>query len=178
MYADGSGRRLLDPEGWGVEWSPDGHKLAWVTRDQGANITVYDLIEGSLTTIFRENRSPYGSITQGFNWSPDGKRVCFKGSRQDGKVELVVAPVDESDGGLRTWPLEKVGPDVAWSPDGKKIVIYNYSKERKGHQLYWLDPDSDDPPRLLDGQDPNRKNLDPEWSPDGKQIVFSSAQKT
>ena len=174
MCADGSGRKLLDPEGWGIQWSPDGHRLAW---SKDGNLTVYDLIEGTLEQVLPQEPQYYSHIYQGFDWSPDSRRVCFKANRSDGGNELVVAPVDDPGEKLKRWPLQSVGPNVAWSPDGKNILISMYNKERKGQQVYLLDPDSDDPPTLLEGQDPTRKNMDAEWSPDGKQIIFSSARK-
>ncbi len=178
MYADGSGQRQLDPEGWGGQWSPDGRMLAWTAREEGvANIRVYDLIEGELRMVLEGKHCQYGTIYQGFDWSPDGKRLCFKGVNLDGQEELAIAHAEGSSQGFKVRVKEKTGPNVAWSPDGKQILMNKWCKERKRQQVYVLDPDSDEPPKLLAGQDPERSNTSGEWSPDGKKIVFASGQK-
>jgi len=41
-------------------------------------------------------------------------------------------------------------------------------------QLYEFDPDTDDPPRLMTGQDPERNNEDACWTPDGRQLIVVS----
>ena len=42
MNADGSDRKLLDEQGWGVEWSPKGNEVAYIVHENGANLCVRD----------------------------------------------------------------------------------------------------------------------------------------
>lgn len=178
MYADGSGRRVLDPEGWGAQWSPDGRMLAWTIRDEGAaNIRLYDLIEGQLRTVLEGDHRRYRSIYWGFDFSPDGKRLCFKGTTSDGQEELAIVSVEGSSKGFNVRLKEKMGSNLAWSPDGKQILMNKWCNQRKRQQVYVLDVDSDEPAKLLEGQDPQRSNTSAEWSPDGKKIIFTSGQK-
>ena len=176
MYADGSDRKLLDPSGWGVRWSPDGRKLAWTTYSNGANITVYDLIEGNLHTVLEGEHRRYSAIYWAFGWSPDSKRLCFKGTSQGGE-ELVIVNVAGSSHGLKVRLQAKTGSNIAWHPDGKQIAFYKSCPERKCQQVYVMDADSEEPPTLLEGQDPERANTDATWSPDGEKILFSSKEK-
>lgn len=176
MYADGSGRKVLDPAGWGVRWSPDGRKLAWTTYSDGADITVYDLIEGKLHTVLEGEHRRYSSIYWAFDWSPDSKRLCFKGVSQDGE-ELVIVNAAGSSGGHKVRLKAKTGANVNWRPDGKQIAFYQWCPERKCHQVYVMDADSEEPPTLLQGQDPQRANTSAVWSPDGEKILFSSKEK-
>ena len=176
MYADGSGRKLLDPAGWSVRWSPDGRKLAWTTSTDGANITVYDLIESKLHTVLEGEDRRYRSIYWAFCWSPNSKRLCFKGASQGGD-ELVIVNAAGSSGGLKVRLQAKTGNNIAWHPDGKQIAFHQWCPDRKCHQVYVIDADSDEPPTRLEGQDPQRNNTSATWSPDGEKILFSSKEK-
>ena len=174
MYADGSLKKLLDPAGWSSEWSPDGRKLAWVTREGGAaNICVYDLIEGDLRLVLDEGHRYYNYIAHSFTWSPDGKRLCFRGERPDDEVELVIVSAEGSSNGFNVRLQQRVVSNIAWSPDGRQILVPIRAKETKTHQLYLVDPNTFDPPVLLKGQPAGRDNMESDWSPDGKTILFA-----
>jgi len=98
-------------------WSPDGRKLAFVSRRDG-NSEIYVMnADGSA----QENltRQPANDGHPG--WSPDGRKIVFV-SRRDGNSEIYVMNADGS--GLRNvtrTPSEDLDP--AWSPDGRAIAF-------------------------------------------------------
>jgi len=64
---------LIDAQGWGADWSPDG-KLAYAVHAAGkANLAVKDFVEGRVDLLFDKQKSPYRRIFWNMAWSPDGK---------------------------------------------------------------------------------------------------------
>ncbi len=177
MNADGSDRQLLDSRGWSSRWSPDGTEIAYVVYGEQANICVYDVIEGQRRLVLDEEHRHYRGISHGFTWSPDGKWLCFRGGRGPEQWEVAIVHADGSRRGFRVRLERKIAPNIAWSPDGQRILVPIWTEDTKTHQIYALDCDSDDPPKLLAGQPSTRNNMEMGWSPDGKTIVFPSALK-
>jgi serine/threonine protein kinase/Tol biopolymer transport system component len=60
-----------------------------------------------------------------------------------------------------------------WSPDGKKIVFYGWSRvaKQQAYKIYIVSPDGEVPEQLLP-DDPDSQT-EPNWSPDGSKIVFA-----
>ncbi len=177
MNADGSRRELLDAEGWGSEWSPTGREIAYARHDGGANICLHDLIEHHRRTLLDR---PYAVIYQGFEWSPDGNWICFKGLRSAEKWEIAVVHAEGEKKGFRVLLPREEGPEVknvlptiSWGGDGRQILVSMKTEADANRQLYLLDPDGEAAPRLLPGQDSARINGDMAWSFDGEKIVFS-----
>jgi len=46
-----------------------------------------------------------------------------------------------------------------------------YCTERKNLQLYGFNPDTDDPPKLVNGQDEKSSITSPCWTPDGNPLI-------
>ena len=103
-------------------WSPDGRKLAFVSRRDG-NSEIY---------VMNADGSEQGNLTQHPasdshpSWSPDGRKLAFV-SRRDGNSEIYVMNADGS--GLRNVtraPSDDLDP--AWSPDGRAIAFVHRSR--------------------------------------------------
>ena len=98
-------------------WSPDGRKLAFVSRRDG-NSEIYVMnADGSE----QENLSRQPASDSHPSWSRDGRKLAFV-SRRDGNAEIYVMNADGS--GLRNvtrTPRDDLGP--AWSPDGRAIAF-------------------------------------------------------
>ncbi len=160
-------------EGWGAQWSPDGTALAFT---QGNVLKSYDIGAAMLKTILDGEANPYQQIFWNSTWSPDGKRLCFKGSKADGTLEVATVNTTGDKPDLKVHYSGKVAlnADFAWHPQGDRIVFARYCTERTRVQMYEFNPEKNDPPTLLKGQDETRNNTDMCWTPDGKRLIVVS----
>ena len=98
-------------------WSPDGRKLAFVSRRDG-NSEIYVInADGS----GQENLTQHPARDSHPSWSPDGRKLAFV-SRRDGNSDIYVMNADGS--GLRNVtraPSNDLRP--AWSPNGRAIAF-------------------------------------------------------
>jgi Tol biopolymer transport system component len=171
----GGMEELIEAGGWGIQWSPDGKRLAYA---RGGNLIIYDLATKTKHAVFPEDQSlPYQQICWNCGWSPDSKRVCFKGRRRSAVIrgrqlsahnEIAVVTVDGDPQLKVCCDAADVAEDVAWHPDGTRIVI------PKAGQLYEFNLNTEDPPRLLPGLPADRTNAGMCWSRDGEILVFMS----
>jgi Tol biopolymer transport system component len=174
MNADGSERQFVDAEGWSGHFSPDGTRLMYGV---GGNIAVYDLGTKSRRMVLTgEQAGRYRYVYWNLCWSPDGKRIAFKGQCPDESYELAYASAESSDKGFQVLYKGQTDSDLAWHPEGKQLVFSMRDPMRKYPQLFWINPDDVKAPRLLIGQPMDRANLNCAWSPDGKQLAFSSRE--
>ena len=169
---DGDAEQLIDRNGWGIQWSPDGFKTAYT---RGGNIIVYDINADTRREIFPAKNVPYQTIYWNCKWSPDSTRICFKGRRQNGKEEFAIVSVVGNDPKLRVRCAgEDYNPDIGWHPDGKRVTIPRAPKPGQPGQIYEFDPDGDEAPVPVAGQPTDRHNSGMSWSKDGKTLVFVS----
>ena len=98
-------------------WSPDGRKLAFVSRRDG-NCEIYVInADGS----GQENLTQHPARDSHPSWSRDGRKLAFV-SRRDGNSEIYVMNADGS--GLRNVTRAPSNDlDPAWSPDGRAIAF-------------------------------------------------------
>ena len=159
--------------GWGGQMSPDGTKMAYT---QGAALKVYDIDADRTQTILEGQTNPYQQIYWNSAWSPDGKRLCFKGLNGDGTQEVATVNMIGDKPELKVHYSAKVdiNADFAWHPQGHRIVFAKFCAERSHVQMYEFDPDKNDRPTLLKGQDETRNNTDMCWTPDGKRLIIVS----
>jgi Tol biopolymer transport system component len=170
MNRDGSGREVILDHGWSARWSPVGDRIAAATSDV-AGILLFDLANGREQTIF----SGTYSLRHGFSISPDGKHFCFSSTTNPGQA---LATLDEASMKATVrWPLNTgIAYHSSWSTDGRHVIFAWRPTDQDLIQLYTLDVDSSDAPKLLPGQDRTHHNVNPDWSPDGTTIVFSSPE--
>lgn len=175
MSTDGPDVELIHIEeaGWGTDWSPDGTRVAFTQYQQGgANICVFNLVEGTRTFLFAAGESPYRQIYWNFAWSPDSRHIAFKGARKDGKPELAVVSADGASQGLKTVVEEDALPALSYFPDGR--LMYNLPVKERGNrmQLFTLDPRKDDAPQMLPKLAPEFAYQDACTSPDGEYVIY------
>lgn len=167
--SDGSKRRIVGGSNgvWGVDWSPDGRKIAFVVaewngpetaivvvrQDRPAAAPNY-IIGGSYD---REDFGEYGSPS----WSPDGRRLAYD-MLVDDRSQVFVAREDGSE--LRQLTTEG-GSNPSWAPTGTGIA---FQAERNGVDgLYLVRPDASGERLLAEGVP------FAEWSPDGRWIAYT-----
>ncbi|QDU63220.1 translocation protein TolB [Planctomycetes bacterium Pan216] len=165
---------LLDESGWSADWSPDGKSIAYTKYgSSGANIIVFDLVEGDRRFLFDEAQSPYRGIYWNICWSPDSKRIVYRAIGQDGQQEIGVVNAESPSQDYVTLLKGKAASGMGWSPDGKRVLVSRRDPERKVTQLYSLDADKPSAPERLKGQDPEAHLTDFAFAPDGKSLAVS-----
>jgi WD40 repeat protein len=152
---------------FGLDWSPDGSRLAFVsgpTGGGGTQNTVIYLIntDGTGRTVLN-TRTVGRDLSP--SWSPNGKWIAYAGADEGGSAIYAVR-VDGSQGRL----LARHGSGPAWSPDGTTIAY----RTKCGVKL--ISPSGTD----LTPLSPRTCNAigipgfgPPVWSPDGRQIAIS-----
>lgn len=164
MDVDGSNLRRIDVDMW-VEYpsfSPDGTSIAFM----GALGSNYEIFVADLATGATEQLTHSPGHDGWPAWSPDGSAVAFTTVRDDcsfAPSDLECWVTDEEDEHHDIWlidpdgaNLRRVTPEfghfVAWSPDGRYLLI-------SGYALYVVRPDgsgrlelrADGIPRALGG---------------------------
>ena len=133
INADGSNKRRLtkDAKATGLDWSPDGHVLAFTVRIDGRSfeLHLYNVSDSI------DNVALSGKASEMFwdpEWSPDGRSLALLSwSRiNDRLVPVLYSVRDNLKKNLTaiplTYPTESglLPPaSVRWSPDGKHLLI-------------------------------------------------------
>jgi Tol biopolymer transport system component len=159
--------------GWGAQFNPDGTRIAF---NVGKEIHAMVVDTGDEAVLLQGDENPYRSIYWNSTWSPDGKRLCFKGVRPDGTLEVASILTSGEDPDLRIHHSGKVhiNADFAWHPTEDRVVFAMHSAERNLVQLFQFNPNTTEPPVLVAGQDATRNNTDACWTPDGKRLIVIS----
>src|SRR5207249_1632333 len=117
------------------------------------NLIVADIVEGTREPLFDAANARYRSFYWNFKWSPDGRKIAFKGLRTDGQIEIAIVDARGAKHGLVTRFVGQVNNAIAYRPDGRRLLIgYRTAGPGTPIQLCELDPDTDDPPERLPGQ--------------------------
>jgi Tol biopolymer transport system component len=143
------------PEVRSPVWSPNGRRIAFVSRRDGKALYVMNADGSGLRVVARVERLATPA------WSPDGQRIAFKGRRDGHSGAIYIVNADGS--GQRT--LARRGNAPAWSPDGRRIAfvsgvkLYVANADGSGHRTLT---------RLRGGGDVASLA----WSPDGQRLLF------
>ena len=178
-------RELIDNEGWGIQWSPDGKYWAYSRR--GALV-----VKNVATGEVQEQKSHFGEnqLYWGWNmaWSPDCREVCGVVQLQNQNAVAVqslvlpqaeLSPIDPNNGAhrlgrgfIRLFSVgQEINRDVAWHPSGHRIVFTAFLAPADRFQMFEFDPSRDALPHPVVGQTATN-NLDQCWSADGKTMVY------
>lgn len=168
---DGEIERHIDPDGWGIQWSPDGWKVAYT---RGAKWVIYHFISAQSREAVPAGWD-YTRIYWNPTWSPDSTEVCFKARHSQGHDEFVIMNVEGQVPSIRhRIRADGFQEDIAWHPDGTRILIPKAAANGVVGQIYAYEPGSDEEPTLLAGQPTDRHNAGMCWSRDGKTLYFIS----
>ena len=118
--------------------SPDGQRLAVGIEEAEGQIWIYDLSRDAMTRLTFEGTGNVDPL-----WTPDGKRIVFKGNRN----RLFWQPSDGSGAAEELTSSEMSSNNVpgSWSPDGQELCLTEDRAVRK----IWILPLKDRKPYLF-----------------------------
>ena len=154
-------------------WSPDGTRIAWMTRRAGN----FDIWVTDVVNDVDKQKAVQKNLTAGKDakkddqhprFSPDGTKLLFH-SKRDGDWEIFVMDSRTGENVVQLTNNEKNDKHAEWSRHGQKIAFE--SKRDGNSEIYVMNADGNNPVNLT-----NHKASDtvPKWSPNGRQILFES----
>jgi TolB protein len=166
---NGTESKQIDANGWGIQWSPDGRKLAYTI---GGQLMIYDILADKKKEVFPAGGLPYQHLYWNCTWSPDSKKVAVKAMKAENTFELAIVTVEGDKPEVHfCGSANDLLEDIAWHPDGTRLVVPNH----KG-RLMVFKPEGNEPSEELKGQPSDRSNSGSTWSRDGKVLVFMSTK--
>ncbi|MCP4172036.1 MAG: translocation protein TolB [Fuerstiella sp.] len=183
MQADGSHQQLIDEAGWCAQWSPNGSMIAYTRRvNEAADFVVFNLVEDEFFPVFGDGRSGYSSFYWNFAWSPDSKRLCFKGQGPDNEIHVASVAVHNGlDLQVHFRGDDNIRADFAWV-DANTVAFTQSSTEHEPNTLVTIPTDIQQPaarsaPQPIVGQLQSHANGSPAISTDGKTLIYISRSK-
>lgn len=170
MNLDGTPHRRID-DGWAAQWSPDGKSIAY-TNDN--SLRIYDVASGRTRIVLAKGAAPYRYIYWNMAFSPDSKRLVFKGKLAVGHELAIIDVVGEPNLRRRFRTNEAMGSDFAWSPDGRRILFDMHSSQHGKQLVFQLDPDGAGPPRIVPEAPTTMSWKSICFSPDGDWMVLAT----
>lgn len=172
MNLDGSDREVVERNGWGTQWSPDGGFIAYGARN---NIVLVDQKTDERRNLLTdEQASQLGYIYWNLGWSHDSKWIAFKTGLRTGGEAVAVARIDSSEGFKVVHTADGINADFSWHPDSRRILFAAQDPGLGKHRLYTIDRTKEDSLQQIPGQPREWQIFDGDWSPDGHRIVFSA----
>ncbi len=171
VWVDRSGKvepvAALPPQDIVNTWlSPDGRRAAFNMHGATFEIGIFDFERGSLTPLTNNTTGSQAPV-----WSPDGRRIAFRGTR-NGYRNVWVKAVDGTGDEQQLTRGERLQTPLSWSPDGRHLLYYETDPVR-ANDIWMLS--------LADGKaEPivtaPLSQHDGQWSPDGRWIAYTSEE--
>lgn len=156
--------RVSDFESTEAAISPDGRFVAFVSDHDGPfDVWLTQVGTGRETNLTRGRVAALPGPLRSVGFSGDGSQIWLGGG--DVGMRLRLMPLT---GGAPRNFLGEQAANLAWSPDGSRIVYHTFGD---GDPLFVADRTGANPRRIF-GDAPGIHNHFPIWSPDGRWIYF------
>jgi Tol biopolymer transport system component len=144
--------------------SPDGRFVAFVSDHDGPfDVWLTQVGTGRLINLTQGKAGPLPGPLRSVGFSGDGSEIWIGGG--DVGMRLRLMPL--TGGTTRNFLGEEV-VNLAWSPDGERIVYHNFGG---GDPMFVADRSGANARQIFGGR-PGLHNHFPVWSPDGRWIYF------
>ena len=146
--------------------SPDGRRAAFNMHGATFEIGIFDFERGSLTPLTNNTTGSQAPV-----WSPDGRRIAFRGTR-NGYRNVWIKSVDGTADEEQLTRGDRLQTPMSWSPDGK-YLLYSETDPVRANDIWILS--------LADGKaealvTAPLSQHDAQWSPDGRWIAYTSEE--
>lgn len=156
--------RLTDFESVEAAISPDGRFVAFISDHDGPfDVWLSQVGTGHLINLTQGKAGPLPGPLRSVGFSGDGSEIWLGGG--DVGIRLRLMPLT---GGTPRNFLSEEAANLAWSPDGERIVYHTFGN---GDPMFVADRSGANALRIF-GDKPGVHNHFPTWSPDGRWIYF------
>jgi serine/threonine protein kinase/Tol biopolymer transport system component len=155
---------VTDLESVGAAISPDGKFVAFISDHDGPfDVWISQVGTGRSINLTQGKAGPLPAPLRTVGFSGDGTEIWLGGG--DVGLRLRLLPLT---GGTPRNFLGEEAANLAWSPDGERIVYHNAGN---GDPMFVADRTGANARRIF-GDQPGIHNHFPTWSPDGRWIFF------
>ena len=156
--------RVTDFDSVDAAISPDGKFVAFISDHDGPfDVWLTQPGTGRMTNLTQGKAGPLPGPLRSVGFSGDGSEIWLGG----GDVGMRMRLIPLTGGTPRNF-LSEEAVNLAWSPDGERIVYHNFGD---GDFMFVADRNGANARRIF-GDEPGIHNHFPTWSPDGRWIYF------
>jgi len=157
--------RVTDLKSVEAAISPDGRFVAFVSDHDGPfDVWLTQVGSGHVTNLTQGKAGPLPGPLRSVGFSGDGSEIWIGGGDVGMRLRLMLL----TGGTPRNFLSEEV-VNLAWSPDGERIVYHTFAK---GDPMFVADRSGANARQIFQDR-PGIHNHFPAWSPDGRWIYFS-----